>query len=128
MYHGNAALPTYSSVLGHQAHLYPASHIKSQSFLSSKKAARQHLLCDFTIVLPLVSHKQLFPFGYFPTRVHLLQITICTSKEKSLSCVRKTGFQQRVERCVRDCTHPSPAEEGKQLFFYLFKPKQASLQ
>lgn len=43
---------------------------------------------------PLVSHKQFFPFGYFPARVHLLQITICTSREKSLSCVRRTGFQQ----------------------------------
>ena len=83
------------------------------------------------LYFPLVSHKQWFPFGYFFTRVHLLQIAIYTSKEKSLSCVRRTGFQQRVERCVRGCALPSPAEDVGNNYCgvcFFFKPKQTSLQ
>lgn len=83
-------------------------------------AVRQLLGSSCSVIswlyFPLVSHKQLLPFSYFPTRVYLLQITFCTFREK-LSCVRTTGFQQGVERWVRDCALPSPAEEGKQLFF-----------
>lgn len=53
--------------------------MKSQSFLGNKEAAKQHLHCHFMIVF-LFSKPQLFPLGYFPTRVHLLQITFCNSR------------------------------------------------
>lgn len=68
---------------------------------------------------PLVSHKQLFPFCYFPTRIHLLQITICTSRKKSLSCVRRTGFQQSWDMC-QGLRSSIFSWRGKTITFFFF--------
>lgn len=56
--------------------------VKSQSFLGSKKAAQQHLLGHFVIILPLGKPQAIISLCLFPYKGVHLKITFCNSGGK----------------------------------------------